>query len=181
MTSVQPRTLQPRVASSQSRRKCRLIPTYLWHSFLYPRCLVSFIAPAGAGPSPRPESSGGRWMRPGWYSFPHGRLFSYFVGPKFQNKGCWMVIRPLSELRTGIAWARDVPVSGWNWYGTEETKMLKASAPTQMMMVFGPLRRQLCVDAPCKGDHGRVEARELHYSSMYLPSFTLAYSSPPFG
>ena len=123
-----------------------------------PHCFASFIAPAG--PSPRPESSGGRWMRPGWYSFPHGRLFSYFVGPKFQNKGCWMVIRPLSELRTGIAWARDVPVSGWNWYGTEETTMLKASAPTQMMMVFDPLRRQLCVDAPCKGDHGRVEARE---------------------
>jgi len=38
------------------------------------------------GPSPLPESSGGRRMRPRRYSFPHGRLLSYCVGSTLQEK-----------------------------------------------------------------------------------------------
>ena len=59
--------------------------------------------------------------------------------------------------------------------------MLEASAPTQMVIIFGPIRRQLCVDTPCKGDDGRVEARELRDSIVNLSSFTLAYLSTFFG
>ena len=98
-------------------------------------------------------------------------IYLYCVGPTFKEKGCWMIIRSSSELRTGIAWARDVLVSGWNWYSTEEITMLEASAPTQMAIAIR--RRVYCASM----DHTRVIMGELRQESCAIRLY-ICHPSP---
>ena len=69
---------RPRATSCQSRRKCALLPDYLWCTFLHAD--YSFCSIPSTGAPTLPESGDGCRMRSRWCSFPHGRPFLCCVG-----------------------------------------------------------------------------------------------------
>lgn len=90
-----------------------------------------------------------------------------------------MVKRPFSELGIGVVWARSASVPSGNRYSTEAIFVLDKKHTNIMVIVRGPIRRQLCVGAPYHDDDGRVQTRrELRDTTMYLPPFTLTSFFP---